>query len=73
MKNCKLGKDDKWQEESIKRLNEEAWEELIEEGLVRKEGKNYIWNHRGIIEAMKTWLKFDCSINMKGNIRKKKD
>lgn len=73
MENCKLDKDGKWQKEAIKRLNEEAWNELVEEGFVRKEGDEYIWSHRGMIEAWKTWLKFHCSITMRGNIRRKKE
>ncbi len=64
--------DNKDREETMRQLDEKAWQELIDEGLVYKEGDNYIWSSRGKIECWKIRLMWDNSIGMSERVRTKK-
>lgn len=60
-------------EEYIQWLQNLAYEELIKEGLLRREGEQIIWTQEGMIEAMKLWILWQGRLDFKEeNIRHRK-
>ena len=61
-----------WQGQMVNRLMEEAWSELVDEGLVRVEGDEKIWTYKGCVEIEKLMLKIAASISLREGLRPRK-